>query len=73
MNWKIVYTKKAFEDLDGIVDYISNVLLEPEIAKNLFNLIIKEIKGLSQLPMRHKLWDDEPWRSQGVRVMRVKN
>lgn len=29
MNWKIVYTKKAFEDLDGIVDYISNVLLEP--------------------------------------------
>ncbi len=73
MNWKIVYTKKAFEDLDGIVDYISNVLLEPEIAKNLFNLIVKEIKGLNQLPMRHRLWDDEPWRSQGVRVMRVKN
>lgn len=73
MNWKIVYTKKALEELDSIVDYISNVLLEPKIAENLFNLIISEIKGLNQMPMRNKLWDDEPWRSQGIRVMRVKN
>ena len=73
MNWKIVYTKKALEELDSIVDYISNVLLEPKIAENLFNLIIREIKGLNQMPMRNKLWDDEPWRSQGIRVMRVKN
>ena len=65
--------KKALEDLDDIVGYISNILLEPKIAKNLFNLIINEIKGLDKMPLRNKLWDDEPLRSQGIRVMLVKN
>ena len=46
MNWKIFYSQWAFEELDSIVDYISNVLLEPEIAEKLFNLIISEINGL---------------------------
>lgn len=73
MNWEIVYTKKALEELDSIVDYISNALLEPKIAENLFNLITSEIKGLNQMPMRNKLWDDEPWRNQGIRVLRVKH
>ncbi len=62
MNWKIFYSQRAFEELDSIVDYISNVLLEPEIAEKLFNLIISEINGLNQMPMRYKLLDDEPWR-----------
>lgn len=73
MNWKISYTKKALQDLDGIYEYISNVLHEPVIAQKLVTLIMKEIRGLETLPMRHHLFDEEPLKSQGLRIMPVKN
>ena len=73
MNWKISYTQKALEDLDGIYEYISKVLIEPVIAKRLVTLIMKEIRGLESLPMRHHLFDEEPLKSQGLRIMPVKN
>lgn len=73
MNWKIVYTKKALEELDDIYNYISNVLLEPKTAKSLFELIIKEVRGLDQMPMRNRLCDELPWNDKGIRKMQVKN
>ena len=73
MNWKIAYTKKALQDIDGIYEYISKVLHEPAIAQKLVTLIMKEIKGLETLPMRHHLFDEEPLKSQGLRIMPVKN
>lgn len=73
MNWKISYTKKALQDLDGIYEYISKVLIEPAIAQKLVTLIMKEIRGLETLPMRHHLFDEEPLKSQGLRIMPVKN
>lgn len=73
MNWKISYTQKALQDLDGIYEYISKVLVEPVIAKRLVTLIMKEIRELESLPMRHHLFDEEPLKSQGLRIMPVKN
>ena len=73
MNWKISYAKKALQDLDGIYEYISKVLIEPVIAQNLVTIIMKEIGGLETLPMRHHLFDEEPLKSQGLRIMPVKN
>ena len=73
MNWKISYTQKALEDLDGIYEYISKVLIEPVIAKRLVTLIMKEIRGLESLPMRHQLFDGGPVKSQGLRIMAVEN
>jgi len=35
MIWKVIYTESAYQDLDGIFDYIADVLLEPVIAQNL--------------------------------------
>lgn len=73
MNWKISYTQKALQDLDGIYEYISKVLVEPVIAKRLVTLMMKEIRELKSLPMRHHLFDEEPLKSQGLRIMPVKN
>ena len=49
MIWKIVYTRNALSDLDGIYEYISNVLLEPGIAKSLVSHIIEIMNIFSYL------------------------
>ena len=73
MKWEISYTKKALDDLDGIYEYISKILAEPVVAQKLVTLIMKEIRGLEVLPMRHHLFDEEPLKSQCFRIMPVKN
>lgn len=58
-----------------IVRYISNDLLASEAADSLMNDIkdIKEtILGLTDLPKRYALIDEEPWRSEGVRKTTAK-
>ncbi len=73
MIWEIVYTQKAKQELDDIYSYIAGTLLEPGTAKTYISHIMKEIRGLNQLPMRYRVYDDEPWKSIGLRVMPVKN
>lgn len=73
MNWKIVYTKKADEELESIYEYVSNVLGEPMTAKNLVETIMKNIRSLEQMPKRYRAYADEPWHSRGLRVLPVKN
>ncbi len=72
MNWKIKYSSKAQYDLDIIYEYIAIALLEPDVAKNLVKLIIKEIRSLSFMPERHRLYNEEPWKSRGLRFFSVK-
>lgn len=35
--------------------------------------IMQAIRGLNEMPLRHKLYEDEPWHSQGVRCFAVDN
>ena len=73
MNWHVHYTKSAEQDLQGIFDYISNVLLEPAIAEKQTERIMDAADSLEHMPLRHRLCDYEPWRSEGWRVMPVDN
>ena len=34
---------------------------------------MREVRSLESLPERNPLYQDEPWHSQGVRFLRVKN
>lgn len=72
-NYVVRITRQAREHLRGIISYITNELLAPNAAQNTMNILRREIKGLSHMPERIKLTDEEPWRSEGVRRMRVKN
>jgi plasmid stabilization system protein ParE len=72
-EYTIRITKQAREHLRSIKDYISNELLAPEAAYNTIALLRKEIKSLSEMPTRIKLTDEEPWHSEGIHRMRVKN
>ena len=73
MNWEVEFTDQAKQDLRDILDYITYELQEPKVAVNLVRQITKEILSLNQMPMRYRLYDEEPWQSQGLRCFPVKN
>jgi toxin ParE1/3/4 len=72
-EWKVINSHRADQDLDEIVDYIKNVLLEPEIADRQVARIKKAIESLSFMPYRYHLHYDERLRAKGVRVLTVDN
>ncbi|MGM9974830.1 MAG: type II toxin-antitoxin system RelE/ParE family toxin [Clostridiaceae bacterium] len=73
MSWKIIYSAKARQDLRDIYEYIAYNLCVPEIAKGQAQRIMNEIRSLDKIPMRHRLYDSEPWHSQGLRFFPVDN
>jgi len=73
MTWKVEYTESAYRDLDGIYDYIADVLLEPLIAQNQTDRIMDAADSLDHMPLRYRLYEHEPWRSRGWRIMPVDN
>ena len=73
MKWEIFYSEESKRDLRKILDYISKELHEPGIARNLVRHILGEIGKLDEMSNRRALYDEEPWRSQGLRSFPVKN
>lgn len=73
MSYKIIFTEESEQDLVNVYSYIAMDLLVPETAKNQINRIMNAIKDLDALPFRHKLYQDEPWNSKGLRVLPVNN
>lgn len=71
MSWNVVYSVKARQDLRNIYEYIAYELLVPETATGQTQRIMKAIRTLDEMPMRHQLCKDEPWLSQGVRYLLV--
>ena len=72
-EYAVRITRQARAHLRGIKKYIEEELLEPDVAKNTIDSLKEEIKSLSHMPARIKLTDEEPWRSEGIHRMRVKN
>ena len=59
--------------MQDIVDYISSELLAPVAADRLLDKMEEVIKSLSLYPGKYALIEEEPWRSEGVRKIIVKN
>ena len=70
---KIVYTFQAQQDLKNIYEYIAYSLLVPETARNMYQQITQSARSLESMPERNPLYKEEPWYSQGVRFVPVKN
>lgn len=73
MSWKIIYSDRARRDLRNIYEYIAYDLLVPETAAGQTQRIMKEIRSLDEMQMRYRLYEEEPWHSQGVRFFPVEN
>lgn len=72
-TYTVKITGQARDHLRGIKSYITNELLAPDAANNTIAALKKAIKGLAQMPERVKLTEEEPWRSEGIHRLRVKN
>lgn len=72
-SYKTIITPDAEEDLFELRNYIADVLLARDTARNYIRTIQKEIGSLSELPARYKPVDDEPWHSRGIRRIMANN
>ena len=72
-KWNVTVALEFGDDLRNIHSYIANTLLEPAIAKNLIDRILKAVGTLGELPLRYPLYEKEPWQSRGLRKMSVGN
>ena len=73
MEYEVRITLQAQAHLREIRDYIAQKLLAPEAAKNTVQRLGTVMASLSQTPNRVPLIEEEPWRSEGVRVRAVRN
>lgn len=73
MSWIVKYSDRAKHDLREIYEYIVYELLAPEMAAGQIARIMKEICFLEEMPMRYRLYDEEPWHTQGLRFFPVNN
>ena len=73
MTFRIVYSQHARQNLHEIRAYIHDVLREPGTATKQLQRIVKAVRGLDHLPLRHRLFDEEPWRTKGFRFLPVDN
>ena len=73
MTYNIVYSAQAKRDLRSIYEYIAFKLLAPVTAGKQAQRIMNELLNLSEMPMRYRLYDEEPWSSYGLRVCPIGN
>ncbi len=73
MRYEVKLTPQAFGQIEETVQYISKILLEPEIARKWADTLQCEIKKLDSMPSRYPLTEEEPWHTKGIRRMPVKN
>lgn len=73
MIYEVVVTGQADADLRGIYEYIAFELLSPDNAAGQLDRLEKNITGLGYFPEKFRLYEKEPWRSRGLRVMPVDN
>lgn len=72
-QYKIEIAQPAVQDLQDILDYISNTLREPAAAQRIYTSIKAEILSLASMPERNRVVDDEPYATRGVRRLFAEN
>lgn len=73
MRYKVRLTVQAISQIEETMRYIAEVLLEPGTAQKWVDTLEREIAGLDTMPLRCPLTEEEPWRTQGIHKMIVKN
>jgi len=66
-------TPQAEELLDEILYYITVKLHNPDAADAFADQFDEEVSKLSKNPEKHRPIDEEPWGSEGVRKIVIKN
>jgi len=72
-KYSIKITTQAQEQLREIVSYIRFTLQSPRTAMKMLDTLEAEIASLDHFPNRVPLTEEEPWHSQGIHKLPVKN
>ena len=72
-EYNVILETTAALDLRGILDYITDILRQPDAAERIFLSIEKKVMTLNVMPARHSIVRDEPYATLGVRMMPVEN
>lgn len=73
MIYEVITTDRADADLRSIYEYIAFELLSSDHAAGQIGRLEEHIVGLEEFPEKFRLYEKEPWRSRGLRVMPVDN
>ena len=73
MIYDIEISEQAEVDLRNLYLYIAVDLQSPETGESQLERIKEAIYALDKFPERFRLYDEEPWRSLGVRMLVVDN
>lgn len=57
MNWEVIMSSEAADDLEGIVAYITDVLGSPIAAQAVYERIRRAIRSLESMPFRFQSLD----------------
>lgn len=72
-RYNVHITRYAYSQMKEIRQYIEEELFAPQAAKNLLLAMRDAIGKLQNMPTRHQLVEAEPWKSEGIRRIIVKN
>lgn len=71
-NFRVIYSSRFDRELQGIYNYISDKLSNPEAASQRVALIISRAESLSSSPKRYRVrFKDED--GNDIRILKVKN
>ena len=73
MIYNVVISSQAENDLRGIFEYIAFELKSPQNAADQLEKLERKILSLEAMPDRHRVFDREPWRSRGLRILPTDN
>ena len=71
MTFQISISRQAEADLRNVFEYIAWELRSVQNAVGQLDRLEKAISSLDRMPMRYRVYEKEPWRSRGLRVMSV--
>ena len=73
ISYSVYISDAAYNDINQIVSYIANELLEPQTANKLLDALLKAINSLSEIPHRHMLVDRVEISDYPIRMFTVEN
>jgi len=72
-KYNVIIETPAISDIDGIFDYIANVLKEPRIAERICCSIESAVFSLRKSPLWYSVIEWEPFFSKEIRKMPAEN
>ena len=73
MIYEVEVSEQADRDLREIFEYIAFELQSPENAIGQLDRLEEQILNLDTMPERYRKYENEPWKSRGLRVLPVDN